>query len=173
MSNTRTSKKMPPELHQLEEIVGHFIQYWGFKRIHGRIWTHLFTSKIPLDSQELMDRLGVSKGLMSLAIRDLLEHEVIIASHSGKHGTVFYEANKDLMGVISKVLRTRESVMLGSARMSSEALLRLKPSEIEKNALSAENIQMILNLTLSAQTILTAFLIHGGGEHGSLFDSIA
>lgn len=173
MFNTRTSKKLPPELHQLEEIVGQFIQYWGFKRIHGRIWTHLFTSKVPLDSQELMDRLGVSKGLMSLAIRDLLEHEVITTSHSGKHGTVYYQANQDLMGVISKVLRSRESVMLGSAKMSAEALLRLKPAEMEKNALSAEQIQIVLNLTASAQGILAAFLQRGGGEQGSLFDSIA
>jgi DNA-binding transcriptional regulator GbsR (MarR family) len=65
---SRKTKKPPPELKQLELSVAQFMQYWGFKKIHGRIWTHLFTSQKPLDSITLMSRLKVSKGLMSLAI---------------------------------------------------------------------------------------------------------
>ena len=100
--------KIMPELKELESLVGEFIQYWGFKKIHGRIWAHLYTSTTPLDSQTLISRLKVSKGLMSLAMRDLLEYDVIQPVRTGKHGVTFYQANPDLMFVITNVLRKRD-----------------------------------------------------------------
>lgn len=165
----KSGKRLPPELRQLEEIVGQFIEYWGFKRIHGRIWAHLYTSDQPLDSQELMGRLKVSKGLMSIAIRDLIEFQVIEEAYVGKHGTVFYKANQDLMGVISNVLRTREVPMLGTTQITVESLLNLNPVELKEAGISAEKLNNVLNLTRSAQALLAAFLNKGGSEQGSLF----
>ena len=55
-----SSKKKPspyPELDELAEFVGEFIQYWGFKRIHGKIWAHLFLSEVPLDATTLVSSL--------------------------------------------------------------------------------------------------------------------
>ena len=168
----RKKKNIPPELRLLENVVGDFIQYWGFKKIHGRIWTHLFTSKVPLDTAGLMERLSVSKGLMSLAIRDLLDYNVIQISHQGKHGVTFYQANPDLMGVISNVLRARESVMLGSAQIAAGSLAQLKSQEIQHYEISLERVQMISNLVASAQILLHTFLSQGGSEHGSLFSPL-
>ncbi len=168
----KRKKNIPPELRLLENVVGDFIQYWGFKKIHGRIWTHLFTSKVPLDTASLMERLSVSKGLMSLAIRDLLDYNVIQASHQGKHGSTYYQANPDLMGVISHVLRSRESVMLGSAQVAADRLTQMKPQEIATHELSVERVQMISNLVASAQVLLHTFLSQGGSDQGSLFSPL-
>lgn len=150
---------LPSPLLDLEQLVGQFMEYWGFKNIHGRIWTHLFTSKIPLDSAELMNRLGVSKGLMSLAVRDLLEYEVIKTDHVGKHGTVFFVANPDLFAVITNVLRIRESKMLSQTQKACEALRNLKEQDLEASSLDRERIEAVLELTDSAQSLLQTFLI--------------
>jgi len=147
------------ELKALEETVGHFMHYWGFKKIHGRIWVHLFTSSIALDSSELMQRLRVSKGLMSLAIRDLLEHNVILPDHSGRHGTTYYRANPDLHGVITGVLRKRELPMLEESRKSCLALIKLKKSKIEEMQLDPSRVEAVLDLTQSAQALLQMFLV--------------
>lgn len=155
-----SSENFPPRpLRELEGLVGQFMEYWGFKNIHGRIWTHLYTSKVPLDSAELMDRLGVSKGLMSLAIRDLLEYEVIKNDHVGKHGTVFFVANPDLFAVITNVLRIRETKMLSQTQKACRTLKELKEQDLEKSKLDKERIQAVLDLTESAQTLLQTFLI--------------
>ncbi len=168
-----TSSEMPPELLELEKIVGQFMEYWGFKNIHGRIWTHLYTSKLPLDSIELMARLKVSKGLMSLALRDLVEYEVILSDHIGRHGTTFYRANSNLLSVITNVLENRETQMLKQAKKSCETLQRVKPQSLEKAGLDAEKIQSILNLTQSAQILLQTFLMQeGDGFDIAIFDSI-
>src|SRR5258708_3849854 len=68
----------PHEIESLSNEIGKFIHHWGFKKIHGKIWTHLYLSETPLDAGTLMKRLDVSKALMSLSLRDLLKYKVII-----------------------------------------------------------------------------------------------
>jgi DNA-binding transcriptional regulator GbsR (MarR family) len=155
----KKTSSLPPALIQLEDLVGDFMQYWGFKKIHGRIWTHLYTSQKPLDTAELMERLSVSKGLMSLAIRDLLDYDVIKTDHVGRHGTAFFIANPDLFSVISNVLRIRENKMLSQTLKTCETLKSLKQQDLEKAELDYNRIQSVLELTESAQTLLQTFLI--------------
>lgn len=157
--SSRSSVDLPHELFELENTVGSFMDYWGFKRIHGRIWTHLFTSATPLDSEELMKRLKVSKGLMSLAIRDLLKFNVIQDDHVGRHGTVFYKPNTDLFEVITSVLRNRETKMLELALRQAKSLDRIGATEQKKFNLDSSRIQSIVDLTESAQGLLKSFLI--------------
>lgn len=164
--------RMPPELKQLELVVGQFIEYWGFKRIHGRIWAHLYTSARPMTSQELMDRLAVSKGLMSLAIRELLEHRVIRETHTGRYGSVYYETNPDLWAVITTILRSRENLILASTKTAAEGLLRLRSGELEAVGICPEKVRCLLNLTSSAQELLSLFLMNGGSDNGALFEPL-
>lgn len=164
--------KVMPELAQLEEIVGNFMHYWGFKKIHGRIWLHLYTSSKPLDSAEIMERLQVSKGLMSLAMRELLHYEVIRPAASGPHGTVYYEANPDLQSVIANVLRTREAVMLGDASAAAQRLQRVSAGELESAGVDVHRVRSVLELTESAQGLLQAYLSLGGCEGDALFKGL-
>ena len=157
MANKRKEKPLQ-DLAQLEKAVGQFMAYWGFKSIHGRIWLHLYLSEHPLDSAELMKRLKVSKGLMSTAVRKLLEYEVIQPVQTGRHGTVFYEANPDLQSVISGVLRSRERLMLNTALDACRRLAKEDRKALRTLQLSHERVQSVTALTESAQSLLSAFL---------------
>jgi DNA-binding transcriptional regulator GbsR (MarR family) len=166
-------KKLPKDLIQLEKVIGQFMEYWGFKSIHGRIWAHLYTSKKPLDSIELMDRLRVSKGLMSLAMRELVEYEVIKVDHVGRHGSAFYVSNPDILKVVTGVLRIREMKMITQAQKACEALQKLKMKELEAAGLEQQKIQSVLDLTVSAKFLLDAFLVQEtDGSSLSIFDSV-
>lgn len=166
--SVQVSAKQVPELLKLESIVGLFMEYWGFKKVHGRIWTHLFTSKLPLDSIELMSRLKVSKGLMSIAIRDLLFYDVIKTDHVGRHGSTFYKANPNLTQVISNVLKKRELKMLSDAKKASEDLMTIKPEKLNRFGLNIDKIQKVLELTTSGQLILQMFLEQDHSNSASL-----
>lgn len=146
-------------LRDLEKAVGNFMEYWGFKNIHGRIWAHLFTSRVPLDSLELMNRLGVSKGLMSLAIRDLQKYEVIQVDHIGKHGSVAFVANQDLFKVITNVLRMRELKMLEEAEKACESLYTLREQDIERLNLNLERIHSVKELIKDSQNLLQMLIL--------------
>lgn len=158
ISKNDSSSELQNQLTTLEILIGNFMSYWGFKSIHGRIWTHLYVSTEPLDTQELMNRLKVSKGLMSLAIRDLLEYDVIKADHIGKHGTTYYAPNMDLSAVISGVLKNRESKMLSDVIQSGKAISKLSARSLSSAKISTDRIQSIIEMTTSAKFMLSAFL---------------
>ncbi len=160
--NSSIKYKPLPELKELENLVGDFIQYWGFKKIHGRIWVHLYTSSEPLDSQTLMSRLKVSKGLISLAIRDLLKYEVIEVVSTGKHGVTFFKANPDLMAVITRVLTQREVIMISSAGSCLERITLKSKTDIENAKIDFEKVQNIKKMTESAHGLLSLFIIQAG-----------
>ncbi|MFQ5770977.1 MAG: hypothetical protein ACE5HX_10610, partial [bacterium] len=56
---------------RLAESVGEFIKYWGFKEIHGRIWVHIYLSQAPITAKDLTEKLGVTKGLISMMLSEL------------------------------------------------------------------------------------------------------
>ncbi len=104
------------EFSDVVEGIGDFIQYWGFKKIHGLIWSHIFLSQEPIDATTLVKRLKVSKALVSLAIKDLLQYQVIQLAGKGLKRTVYFESNPEVIKVIAQVLRSREQVMLKKLR---------------------------------------------------------
>ena len=107
------------QLQRLAEQIGNFIEYWGFKKIHGMIWTHLYLSDTPLSALELIQRLRVSKALISLSMKDLLEYQLIIQTDDSlSKKNKFYVANPKVFDVIRGVLETRELHII--SRISSE-----------------------------------------------------
>jgi DNA-binding transcriptional regulator GbsR (MarR family) len=150
--------RVPPELEDIATQVGEFIEYWGFKNVHGRIWTHLFLSDEPLDAGELIERLGISKALVSMSISDLLDHEVIQVAGKGPRSTVTYRANPDITTVISNILRKRERRMLGRISSAARLLKDLPEGDRGSVKLSCARLQMLNKMVHSAEGTLDAIL---------------
>lgn len=156
----KIAKKTKPksDLIALEKLVGDFMSYWGFKKIHGRIWVHVYTAKDPIDSFELIKRLKISKGLLSLAIRDLIKYQVILIDHQGKHGTTFYRPNLDIAKVVTQILQQRELKMLEKASHLATSIQQSTEEDNNRMNLSRERVVDLVNMTTSAQFMLAAFL---------------
>ncbi len=154
-------RKLPPELEDLAEQIGQFIEYWGFKKIHGRIWTHLYLSKDPLDATELRERLKVSKALISMSLADLLEYEVIQELGKGPRGTLVYRANPDVTQVILGVIRKRERKMISQIQAAHRLVADLKPEDQRAVLLDADRIQSLGTMIQGAQGALEALMAVG------------
>ena len=102
------------KLAVMADAVGDFIRYWGFRRIHGQIWTQVYLSKVALSGADLTKRLSVSKALISPALTELENHG-LITSHQKDKKTKTYQANLDVSGVIKKILIEREQVLITTA----------------------------------------------------------
>ena len=148
----------PPELEELACEVGDFICYWGFKRIHGRLWTHLYTSSVPLDAAQLMSRIQVSKALISLSLNVLLKYEVIIENGKSARGTQTYVANPDVLDVILNVLRRRERKMLAKTETSYKMLLSLNKDRRERAGLASDRVENLGRMSSEAQNTLSCLL---------------
>jgi len=93
---------------KVSDSVGEFIKYWGFKEIHGRIWTLIYLSPEPITAKDLTARLGVTKGLISIALAELIAYQVIEKVSLDDARSPGYQSVEDMMGVINNILRTRE-----------------------------------------------------------------
>ena len=125
MEQENVTQKSRHELQGLADQVGEFIGYWGFKKVHGRIWTHLFLSEQPLDAAQIIERLGISKALVSISLKDLSEYHVISEVGRSARGTTLYTANPQIAEVILNVLRQREKQMLAKIQLAHRGLKEL------------------------------------------------
>jgi DNA-binding transcriptional regulator GbsR (MarR family) len=148
----------PPELEELASEVGEFICYWGFKKVHGRIWTHIYLSDQPLDAGQLMKRLKVSKALISLSLNDLLKYDVILEAGKSSRGTQTYLPNPDVLEVIMNVLRRRERKMLTKTETSHKMLCALSEESQRRARLHKDRVADLGNMIHQAQNALSSLL---------------
>ena len=111
------------KLARMADAVGDFIRYWGFRRIHGQIWTQVYLSKESLSGADLVKRLSVSKALVSPALVELEDYGLITAHYKDKK-TKTYQARPDVVGVIKKILAEREQVLIAEAALRISDLSR-------------------------------------------------
>lgn len=145
-----------PELDEVAQSIGQFIEYWGFKEIEGKIWTHIFLSDRALCAQDLMDRLGVSKGLISISVKRLLDFEVIRVDYTRSKRTQYFQINEDVTTVIKQVLRSRERKMMGEIKSRSEMLSTLSPAQ--SKGINYNRVKFLIKMISVGQKILDAII---------------
>ena len=99
-----------PSEQLLSDAVGRLMEFWGFKRHMGRIWTVRYLSDEPLSANELRDKLQLSAGSVSMCLNDLLRWGVIKKVWIHGQRRDFFVAEGNLWKMISRVFRERELV---------------------------------------------------------------
>ena len=119
------------------------------------IWTHLYLSPEPLCAQDLIERLKVSKALVSLSIKDLLHYQVIVQTEETLNKkNKFYTANPDVVSVIRNVLESRETKMV-SKLLEEFTELASRDSESQiRGSLSPERLEALGKMITGADFLL-------------------
>ncbi|MDP6946679.1 MAG: hypothetical protein QF464_21195 [Myxococcota bacterium] len=147
--------RMTHRVLQVCDAVGSFIAWWGFKAIHGRIWTLLALRGAPMSQAEIGRTLSVSRALVSASVHELEDFGLVRPVGAGRLAP--YEAVMDVWPVISDVMRGREWMMIESARVSLEAALEEAELIADTEGSvpwSLDRIRLLLGLTEMAQTLL-------------------
>ena len=152
------SNDPPVEVQNLADLVGQFIQYWGFKKIHGEIWAHIWLAKTPLDATTLVKRLGVSKALVSLAIKDLIQYDVIRTFSEGDRRKILLIPNKDVHSVIINVLKSRESKLIEQILASQTQLEKCSEDKITLGDIDLQQLESMKTMTIMAQLALDTLI---------------
>jgi DNA-binding transcriptional regulator GbsR (MarR family) len=105
---------MDPAIYKACEAVGQIVELWGFKRVLGMVWTYLYVSPRPLSAQDLREGLGVSTGLVSMVLQELVRWGVVHRISSPGERREFYQAERNIWRPVSKVLRERELYQMGA-----------------------------------------------------------
>lgn len=148
------------------DAVGRLMEFWGFKRNMGRVWTVLYLSDDPLTAQDLRERLQLSSGAVSMTLKDLARwgtvRKVWIQGERKDHFT----AEGDLWKMISRVFRERELVEVQEAITSLERALDAleqrerpaDPDEQRRSSVQRERIRQLLEVARLGQRLLSILL---------------
>ena len=148
------SKVENRSLRKLSLSIGDFIRYWGFRRVHGAIWTQIYLSKIPLSCTDLVERLALSKALISPALEELCRFKLIQEAQAPNRKIKLYIAVNHVHEVIQGILRTREAKMLQQITQDFSAFI----CSDARNHVDPEKIQSLEQMILVANTLLEFFL---------------
>jgi DNA-binding transcriptional regulator GbsR (MarR family) len=102
------------------EAVGNAIEFWGFKRNMGRVWALLYLRGEPMTAADLQGVLELSKGAVSMIVRELEQWEVIRRVRLTGSASWSFVAETDLMKMVVRVIQAREAGMIARVHADLE-----------------------------------------------------
>ncbi len=98
------------------DAVGDVIEFWGFKRNQGRVWALLYLRGEALSAGEIERELALSKGGVSMLIRDLERWNVIRRERRFGDPGWRYRAETELVRMVTRVIEEREAEFINRIR---------------------------------------------------------
>jgi DNA-binding transcriptional regulator GbsR (MarR family) len=132
------------------EAVGNVIEFWGFKRNQGRVWALLYLRGEPLTAAEIERELDLSKGGVSMLLRDLERWGVVRRVRPPQDTVWRYAAETDLVRMVTHVIEEREAGFVARIRADLSEALRLAR---QYGAVSTERIQRLEKMATLAEHV--------------------
>ena len=147
------------EILEAADSMGQLMEYWGFKHIHGVLWTLLYVRKEPTSQASLAKWTGYSTGAISMALNELVGWSVVHNQRvMGKRG-YFYYAESDFGVMIRRVFERRELPMLNESLQSFQtAYESIKHDRLRQAEYSLQNLKVLSNLTQAFEWTIKQFI---------------
>ncbi len=148
----------------VSDPIGRLIEFWGFKRNMGRLWTLLYLSDRPLSAPELQGRLRLSSGAVSMTLNELMRWGVVKKVWLQGERRDHYEAEGNFWKMISRVFNERERVEVLDAIDSMRDALqyvdeKARAQEDQQRAeFQRERIRELLDLAQIGKQLLDALV---------------
>ncbi|MGB3053000.1 MAG: hypothetical protein WBB42_18500 [Polyangiales bacterium] len=102
------------------DAMGQLMEFWGFRRHMGRIWTVLYLSPEPMTTAELSETLQLSSSAVSLSLGELVRWGAVRKTWLPGERKDFYRAESNVWKLLRRVYERRE---LNLVREASDAFL--------------------------------------------------
>jgi len=146
---------------EVADTVGRLMEFWGFKRPMGRMWTLLYLSPAPLGAAELGEQLKMSAGAVSMTLNELLKWGAVKKSWRPGERRDFYEAETSIGKLVQRVLRERELELVrqfADALSNAEAALPRQGATTGSPDFKRTRVHELQRLSKLGETLLTALV---------------
>ncbi len=116
-------------IRRLADRMGELIKFWGFSPHTGRVWTLLYLTDGHLTAAEIGAALGMSSGLLSQTLNELMRWGVVHRSKEPPSKAWFYAEDPDVWKSVTRVLRERERRMVEETVALMDALVQAAEAE--------------------------------------------
>lgn len=167
MAKREKQRTLWPTEAAVSDIIGRLMEFWGFKRNMGRVWTVLYLSPEPLSAEDLRQMLQLSSGAVSMTLSELARWGVVRKVWIQGERKDFYTAEVQLWRMISRVFNEREkSEIIAAIDAFEEALRQLDrirktatdPATRTRADLQHDRISQLLELARLGRRLLDALV---------------
>ena len=89
------------------EAFGRMSGAWGISRTMAEVQALLFITGVPMCTDEVMDRLQISRGNASMSLRSLMDWGVVVRTHKRGDRKEYFEAEADVWAMFRAIVRER------------------------------------------------------------------
>lgn len=163
------------------EALGEVIGFWNFKPSMGRLWAVLYLSAAPLDAEQIEVRSGLSAGMVSATIQELLQWGVIRRHPAPGERRRLFVAETDIWMLVTRVFRERELRLVGRVIDQLEQALWLldgegrgtDPRSMLESRFLHTRVQRVLDLARTGQKLIDRFSRTGNANLRPVRDVLA
>jgi DNA-binding transcriptional regulator GbsR (MarR family) len=112
-SNPSADEAVPSPRH--EEAVDRFVEFWGemasnwgINRTMARVYALLYCAARPLNTDEIMERLQISRGSANMNLRSLVDWDIVEKTTVSGSRKDHYVAETDVWQVTARIIEERE-----------------------------------------------------------------
>lgn len=151
-----SSDELDARVLDVADAIGEFIEYWGFRAIHGRVWALLALHRHPQTQTEVAAQLGVSKSFVSAAVSELAAYGLVEVDESARAARV--RANIDVWPAVTEILRQRELRLIESARDALEAALAAAGPMDDGSPYDLERLEFLRRFAVFARAVVRTLI---------------
>ncbi len=137
-SNSSNDSAMPIPANAYEEALERFVLFWGemasswgINRTMAQIHALLYALDQPLDTDEIMARLQVSRGNANMNLRALVDWNLVRRVHQSGSRKDYYTSEKDVWKICARVIQERNRREVTPVKQTLTDCLTLLETEVQ------------------------------------------
>lgn len=87
---------------------GEMASTWGINRTMAKIHALLYCGEQPLNTDQIMERLDVSRGNANMNLRSLVDWNLVSKTQQADSRKDYYEAEKDVWRITARIIEERQ-----------------------------------------------------------------
>ena len=181
VGDDQAAERLADAHQQFVEQWGRMAALWGVPRSMAEVHALLFVEGRSVNADELVLRLGISRGNASMTLRTLVDWGIVQRTHNKADRKDYYQAEQDVLTLFSTVIRVRKQreidpllALVGECRKAA-AMVPRSGADHETTTRAGELDRKLNDIELfvcSANALATQFLSGDGGGIGALFGAL-
>ena len=123
---------LPPLISAFVLHFGEMGSRWGINRTVGQIYALLYISKEPLNAEEIVERLGVSRSNVSMGLKELQSWNLVRLQHRPGDRRDYFSTPDDIWQIVRTLVEERKKREIDPTMTLLREVLMQEPASVEE-----------------------------------------
>lgn len=133
---------LPPMIQAFVLHFGEMGSRWGINRTVGQIYALLFVSEEPLNAEEIVERIGISRSNVSISLRELQAWNLVRLQHKPGDRRDYFGTPDDIWQIVRTLVDERKKREIDPTLTLLREVLMQEPASSEERHAQARMNEM-------------------------------